>query len=165
MARPFRVLAAVDFSTASLEAMMYGATLARLTGGDMILLSVANWPGRSVGDDGDFPSFYDADEGLRLLLERRLQKLAGEIPYLVTQPAQIQVRFGTPENEIVRTARNEQADMIVLGTRGRKGFLRALAGSVAEGVLRQAPCAVMVIREGVHPLPDRLLVAEGVSVR
>jgi len=53
---------------------------------------------------------------------------------------------GRPDSEIVATAANRQADLIVLGTHGRSGLERALLGSTTERVLNQTPCAVLVVR-------------------
>jgi nucleotide-binding universal stress UspA family protein len=56
------------------------------------------------------------------------------------------VRVGAPWSEIVNLAREEHADMIVMGTQGRTGLDRLLLGSVAERVIRQAPCPVLTVR-------------------
>lgn len=55
------------------------------------------------------------------------------------------VRFGVPDEAIVHEARAWSADLLVLGTHGRRGAARFLVGSVAETVLRHAPCSVLVI--------------------
>lgn len=55
------------------------------------------------------------------------------------------VRFGEPAQAIVHEARAWSADLLVLGTHGRRGAARFLAGSVAETVLRTAPCSVLVV--------------------
>jgi nucleotide-binding universal stress UspA family protein len=56
------------------------------------------------------------------------------------------VKIGTPWQEIVRLAADEHADMIVMGTQGRSGLDRLLVGSVAERVVRHAPCPVLTVR-------------------
>jgi nucleotide-binding universal stress UspA family protein len=58
------------------------------------------------------------------------------------------VKVGVPWEVIVGTARDEQADMIVMGTHGRSGLDRMLLGSVAERVVRRASCPVMTLRPG-----------------
>jgi nucleotide-binding universal stress UspA family protein len=50
--------------------------------------------------------------------------------------------------EIIAAAREEEADLIVMGTHGRTGLAHALIGSVAEKVVRKAPCPVLTVR---HP--------------
>jgi nucleotide-binding universal stress UspA family protein len=57
-----------------------------------------------------------------------------------------QVREGAPWREIDRAAREGQVDLIVMGTHGRRGLPHALLGSVAEKVVRTAPCPVLVVR-------------------
>ena len=52
---------------------------------------------------------------------------------------------GAPSQAIVDTARDRQADLIVMGTHGRTGLRHMLIGSVAERVVRMAPCPVMVV--------------------
>jgi nucleotide-binding universal stress UspA family protein len=56
------------------------------------------------------------------------------------------IHVGKPASEIVRTAKEWPADIIVIGSHGRHGIQRALLGSVAEAVMRHAPCPVLVIR-------------------
>ena len=57
------------------------------------------------------------------------------------------VRTGVPHKEIVAAAAREKADVIVLGTQGRGGLARARVGSVADRVIRLAPCPVLTVRE------------------
>ena len=59
--------------------------------------------------------------------------------------ARVVVRVGLPWEEIVRLAAEEHADMIVMGTQGRTGLDRLLLGSVAERVIRRAPCPVLTV--------------------
>jgi nucleotide-binding universal stress UspA family protein len=54
---------------------------------------------------------------------------------------------GTPFREIVEVAKTKQVDLIIMGTHGRTGMTHLLMGSVAERVVRLAPCPVMVTRE------------------
>jgi nucleotide-binding universal stress UspA family protein len=53
---------------------------------------------------------------------------------------------GPPAKEIVRVARSVGADLVIVGTHGRRGVRRLVLGSVAEEVLRSAPCPVLVVR-------------------
>jgi len=57
------------------------------------------------------------------------------------------LRTGVPYQEIVGLARDERADLVVIGTHGRGGMSRALLGSVADRVVRLAPCPVLTVRE------------------
>jgi nucleotide-binding universal stress UspA family protein len=58
------------------------------------------------------------------------------------------LREGAPASDIVAAAQEWQADLIVVGTHGRGGLGRLVLGSVAESVLRDAPCPVLVVRHG-----------------
>jgi nucleotide-binding universal stress UspA family protein len=57
---------------------------------------------------------------------------------------------GIPAEEIVKVASDRGCDLIVMGTHGRTGVGRLLLGSVAEEVMRKAPCPVLTLK---HPLP------------
>ena len=60
------------------------------------------------------------------------------------------VLYGVPFQEIVETAKARQVDLIIMGTHGRTGLLHVLLGSVAEKVVRLAPCSVLVVRQADH---------------
>lgn len=60
------------------------------------------------------------------------------------------VRFGSPFVEIVRYARSHDIDLIVMGTHGRGAIAHILLGSVAERVVRKAPCPVLTVRHPAH---------------
>lgn len=64
------------------------------------------------------------------------------------------VDFGSPTERILALAEDLKADMIVVGTHGRKGIQRLMVGSVAENVLRHARCPVLVVRQKHHHPPD-----------
>jgi nucleotide-binding universal stress UspA family protein len=69
-----------------------------------------------------------------------------------TVPIIVAATSGDPAEEIVRYARTRGIDLIVVGTHGRSGFTRLLMGSVAERVLRQAPCPVLTVpRQAEEP--------------
>lgn len=59
------------------------------------------------------------------------------------------VRVGTPAEEIAQLAADLGADLVIVGTHGRRGFRRLLVGSVAESTVRMAPCPVLVVRPRV----------------
>lgn len=71
------------------------------------------------------------------------------------------VRFGEPAQAIVHEARAWSADLLVLGTHGRRGAARLLLGSVAESVLRHAPCSVLVVPPAPPPAEERRRVRLG----
>ena len=65
--------------------------------------------------------------------------------------ARATLRTGVPDQEIVGLARDERADLIVIGTHGRGGMNRVLLGSVADRVVRLAPCPVLTVRQPPAP--------------
>jgi len=67
-------------------------------------------------------------------------------------PFEHQMTMGDPAGEVVRIAEEEQAEMIVMGTHGRTGLTRLLMGSVAEAIVRRAPCPVLIYRETAEKL-------------
>jgi universal stress protein A len=147
----FRVLVPVDFSDGSLQALDLGASIARKLDADVAILSVVEPPER---DPAFFMSFTNRDcisESLRCRLEDRLRTLVRSVPWSGRAPT-VLVRSGAAVDEILGAARAEKANLIVMGTHGRRGLVRALLGSVAEEVIRRGPCPVLVVRERVpHP--------------
>ena len=63
-------------------------------------------------------------------------------------PWEVEVATGHPADAIVRVAQERGADLIVMGTHGRTGLQHVLLGSVAEKVVRTAPCPVLTVRRG-----------------
>jgi nucleotide-binding universal stress UspA family protein len=116
------ILLATDFSEASEPAVQAARAYARAFGARVHVLHVAA-PGT---------------EGLTLLMSGLTAMLG---PDTVVRS----VVGGAPATEIVRYARDHPIDLIVMGTHGRTGMSRALLGSVAERVVRTAPCAVLTV--------------------
>ncbi len=137
-----RVLIAVDSGPIAAHAAEIGGDLAHALGAEVALVHAIETPppyGTEAGVSQDELIADAKREGKRLL--------AGCRERLMLQPSALEfVVEGRPVNEIVRAARQWTADIIVIGSHGRGGARRALLGSVAEGVMRHAPCAVLVIR-------------------
>ena len=81
-------------------------------------------------------------------LREQLQQLRPQDPKV---PVEHRLVEGTAATEILRLAEETKCDVIVLGTHGRTGFGRLLMGSVAEQVVRRAPCPVVTVKT---PLPE-----------
>jgi universal stress protein A len=88
------------------------------------------------------PFVTGTEETLQAHVEQRLQAMAR--PALV--PVQMLVRWGTPGAEICRVATEHHSDLIVMSTHGRTGLALEAIGSVADVVIRHAPCAVLILR-------------------
>jgi nucleotide-binding universal stress UspA family protein len=87
-----------------------------------------------------------AQQGLKELLEERLEALPRKSALVVR---------GQPADEIARVAERNQADLIVIATHGHTGWRRFLFGSVAEKVVRVAPCPVLTIQEPSNGVEQR----------
>lgn len=143
-----RILVPTDFSDNSKAALEYAVGLAEKFGADIYLMHViANDTAVAMGSDGFFSVSNDIMQELRDSVERQLEETAKSIAGSVGNVVQ-EVREGAPFAEIVKYAKAEDIDLIVLGTHGRTGISHLLIGSVAEKVVRKARCPVLTI-----PLP------------
>jgi nucleotide-binding universal stress UspA family protein len=134
------ILFPTDFSTASDAALEHAATLAKSTGSGLLIVHVEE-PPLAYGGGELYYGLPEPDS------ERILKMLEDVKPSDPAVPFTHRLTMGDPASEIVRIAEDEGAQMIVLGTHGRTGFTRILMGSVAEAVVRRAPCPVLVYRE------------------
>jgi universal stress protein A len=152
------VLVAVDFSETSKNALAYGKQLAAAFGGRLHVLHVADVISMSAAQ------FYPEGPGDPEAKSRELA--SGQLrAYLAAEGAagaSTAVRVAPePAIEIVEHVKQIHADLLVLGTHGRTGVSRLLMGSVAEQVVRTAPCPVLIVRPSEHEfvLPDPVSVA------
>ena len=137
-----RILIAVDESPIAAHAADVGAQLATALGAELARVSVVD-PTQTVAPDSGVPA---AD--LIALAEKDAKRLLAGFQQRAPQgnPSLEFVAVGKPASEIVKAAQEWPADVIVIGSHGRHGLERALLGSVAEGVMRHAPCSVLVVR-------------------
>ena len=141
-----RILVPTDFSEPSSRALTYACELARRFSAELHLLHVAVPPVMptpymgTVGDEIFHPE-KAAQKHLDAMENPEFESVA---------PIERVVRTGTPFVEIVRHAKENDIDLIVMGTHGRTGLVHALIGSVAEKVVRKAPCPVLTVRPEGH---------------
>lgn len=90
------------------------------------------------------------DELLAAGREGMKKFIAAHLPPEFAESCASEVRLGRPFLEIIRYAREINADLMVLGTHGRSGFAHVLLGSVTERVVRKAPCPVLTVRHPDH---------------
>jgi nucleotide-binding universal stress UspA family protein len=137
-----RILVPVDFSDCSLEAMEYTIRTAREFAASVTILHVIEPASYGL----DFTLVHSGDaQKTTAALEKRL----GEFTALLKGqgiPARHVLQSGAPGTAILDGARAAEADLIVMGTHGRRGFSHLVSGSVAEAVLRQASCPVLTIK-------------------
>lgn len=136
------ILACTDFSDFSMKGVRYAMALAKEMSAKLSLVAVVEPSVTFAGLEGVLIARSDAEivELEKERLERLAKKLAGRSASIPTF-----VSYGKPFQEIVRLAKNESFDLIVLATHGRTGFKRALVGSTAEWVVRHAPCPVLTV--------------------
>ena len=144
-----RVLIPHDFSETSQAAVKYGVEFARKFGARLYVLHVGERLQAEMAME--FPLGLDAEAAIR---ERMLRVLT-PLEHTELKP-EFAVAVGTPATEIVRYAKEQKIDMIVMGTHGRGLVAHAVLGSVAEKVVRHAPCAVMT----VHAVQPEFVMAE-----
>jgi nucleotide-binding universal stress UspA family protein len=152
------ILHPTDFSERSEFAFRLACALARDYGARLVLLHVAHPPVVVYGE-GVVPPV--SDDYLERL-EEDLHRLRAPDPNVHVEHL---FREGDPVTEILAVATQTSADLIVLGTHGRTGLGRLLMGSVAEQVVRKAPCPVLTVRTPFHEaVPSEERLAEPVVV-
>jgi nucleotide-binding universal stress UspA family protein len=142
------ILFPTDFSTASDAALPHAEVLAKQKSASLLILHVEEPPLAYGGGE----LYYGLPEPSS---ERILKMLEDVKPSDPSIPCTHRLTMGDPAGEIVRIAAEEGAEMIVLGTHGRSGMTRMLMGSVAEAVVRRAPCPVLVYRAAAETLVGR----------
>ncbi len=140
MARLFRrVLCPIDFSEHSLAALEVALKIVQQNDAALYLLNVAPMP---AGAAGFQPVPMDAYPIVEKDKREQLEKLAQQrIPAAVR--CKTLVTSGDPAEQVLETARDLDADLIVMGTHGRKGLSHLVLGSVAERVVRESPIPVL----------------------
>jgi nucleotide-binding universal stress UspA family protein len=153
-----QIMVPIDFSEPSEAALKYGIALARGFNAKLHLLHVvakaaAEGSGSVEYPIGLFERMRDeAREHLhRILTGHQAEDIRSEFT----------IRVGTPYVEIIRYAKDRDIDLIVMGTHGRGLVAHMLMGSVAENVVRRAPCPVLTVRHPQHEfvMPDESVAA------
>jgi len=139
-----RIVHATDFSSSALPALRQTVALARRWRARVILLHVMTPPSPFVSEAP--PSSYDQLLAhARRATKRHLTALLSRVRRKGVQASAV-LAEGVPAEEVLRVARRQRADLLVLGTHGRTGLRRALMGSVAERIVSQARCPVLTVR-------------------
>jgi len=143
-----RILVPTDLSEYSRRALEPAKRLAEAFGGkiDLLYVETPEFDFAAVPGLEEFPSV--SLEEVHSLRHKSTEQLLSELWEKI--PARLRgetvIRSGTPFLEIVRYARERETDLIVLTTHGRTGLKYMIMGSVAEKVVRKAPCAVLTIK-------------------
>lgn len=148
--RPYRIVAACDFSPLGERAVQEALRLCSTHAAAALhVITVGAQSAAGVlmpGAEVRIRSQEEAQEQARARLESMLAEYTAHHPRLPLEKIAVYVTTGNPSDCIVSLATAIDADLIVLGTHGRHGVERILLGSVAEEVVRRAPCGVFVIR-------------------
>jgi nucleotide-binding universal stress UspA family protein len=156
-----KVLVPHDFSETSEAAVRYALALAHNFGAQLHLLHVSDKARFEMATE--FPLGLDGT--LEDAVRERLLKILTPREQMEFKPI-FEFRSGSPAAEIVKYAKDAEVDLIVMGTHGRGFVAHAVLGSVAERVVRTAPCPVLTVRNPQHGfVVDDVPVAEAVHVR
>jgi nucleotide-binding universal stress UspA family protein len=162
-----RILVPTDFSATSDAALEYARTVAERFGATLHLLHVVEDPFAHRGFSGEmYIEEPFADLRTTLMQEAEGQLASRLLPddrsrFRATAEAVV----GHGLRTITAYAAERGIDLIVMGTHGRTGLAHALMGSVAERVVRTAPCPVLTVRRGVVSTTQPVLDAVNVAVR
>ncbi len=159
------ILVPIDFSPYATEALQYGATLAERFAASLIVLHVidkdfetvvvhhrAGHRGLPSPILGPFAGTFNVDTEATETVSIDLREQAeATLRYFIPDEfselhVESRVMVGRPFEQILKTAKREAVDLIVMGTRGRTGLGHVMLGSVAERVVRLAPCPVLTVK-------------------
>jgi nucleotide-binding universal stress UspA family protein len=144
-----KVLVPTDFSDSARKALVYGVSFAKEYGSEVVLLHVVET--LAVGYASDlFPvPMAEVFQEISGYARKELGELAAEARAKGVGVRELVVQ-GKPSAEILRVAKEQDVDMIVLGTHGKGVLDQALFGSTTERVVRKAPCPVLTVRPVEH---------------
>lgn len=142
------ILVATDFGEASDAALTYGRDLARSYDATMHVLHVADNVLVRFADDTSIAVLPDLQDKVEEGARQRLHALVTEEDRTLLRAKSVVVTSLAPAETIVEYAKEHHIDLIIMGTHGRRAFEHLLMGSVAERVVRTAPCPVLTVR---HP--------------
>lgn len=144
-----RILVATDFSDHASIAFKYAQALAGAFDAEVILCHVVESPDLisqiPPTGEGYFPPNFQEQQ--KQAAQKECETILADSGLAKSRTLIVE---GSPFFEIIRAAKQEDADLVIVGTHGRGAIAHALLGSVAEKVVRKAPCPVLTVREGEH---------------
>jgi nucleotide-binding universal stress UspA family protein len=146
-----KILCPTDFSANSERALDFALTIAKMSGAGLLLLHVVE-PLSYPASSEYFDPVIDEVE-LAMQMGAAYQKqLEDQVMALKVNYERIRgkVVSGNTFLEIINAVREESIDLIIMGTHGRTGLAHVLIGSVAEKVVREAPCPVLTVKHPEH---------------
>jgi nucleotide-binding universal stress UspA family protein len=140
-----KILFPTDFTEGALAAMPYAADLAESYGAKLCLLHVIYDMSASTGLHVPHVSLNAMYEEMQKGAEKEIGNFEAEMRVKL-KDVETQVLRGVPYEEILKFARENSVDLIIMGTHGRSGLDRVIFGSTAEKVVRNAECPVLTVR-------------------
>ncbi len=155
-----KIVVATDFGEAADAALSYGRELARSFNARLELVHVVeNVLTRGFGAEGYVASYPELQEEVEEAAERQLASMLSDEDRQMLGAKAVLLKSNSPAFTIVGYAKEQDADLIIMGTHGRGAVAHLLMGSVAERVVRAASCPVLTVRHPEHEfvLPDALV--------
>jgi universal stress protein A len=135
-----KIIVPTDFSHSSDGALEFATALAKQSGGILVIVHIEEPMGNYEGE-----MYYGPLNPNRAALQKMLNDVQPTDPSVACEH-RLLASGATPATTIIACATEENADLIVMSTHGRTGFKRLLLGSVAEVVVRRAPCPVLIVK-------------------
>jgi nucleotide-binding universal stress UspA family protein len=151
--KPFKAVVGIDFAPTSKGVLLRALSLANAEpSGEVHAVVVADYDRVSMGPLGASSAEAPPDAAVRLqqLATDAVNEFSARVGESHLSRVVTHLLVGAPAQEIVWLAAHVDADLIVVGSHGRKGLSRLLLGSVAERVVRLAGCPVHVVRDKHH---------------
>jgi nucleotide-binding universal stress UspA family protein len=139
-----KILYATDYSPTSKHALPVAVALAKAQKATLLIAHVSDrelYPVGEACEEEPEPSPEEMAELKKVVPEESGVECEHRLIYAAPSSQNVH-----PAEEIIKLAKSDGVEMIVLGTHGRSGLQRILSGSVADQVLRQAPCTVVTVR-------------------
>ncbi len=155
-----KIVVATDFGEAADAALSYGRELARSFNARLELVHVVeNVLTRGFGAEGYVASYPELQQEVEEAAERQLASMLSDEDRQMLGAKAVLLKSNSPAFTIVGYAKEQDADLIIMGTHGRGAVAHLLMGSVAERVVRTASCPVLTVRHPEHEfvLPDALV--------
>ncbi|MEM6525770.1 MAG: universal stress protein [Bacteroidota bacterium] len=142
----YKILVPTDFSECAINATRYAAALAKRMNGSLVLLHTLNVP-VTHGEMGATTIIGELTSGIEDDVDENFSDLLKEVPELKEVPFSKVVRHSFVTDAVHHTAKNEEADLVVMGTKGAHGFEEMIMGSNTYSVIRDIDIPVLAIPE------------------
>ncbi len=143
---PKKILVPIDFSGFSRESLEMAVHWAERLNAEIYLIHIIDLRDLYLTDH--LANTYDRATLEKKLFDEAQEKISQWAEHL-SVPHRLEIRFGSPAVEIEKEIEKEKIDLVVLSTHGRTGLKHFFMGSVAENVVRSAPCSVLTFRPHV----------------